>query len=255
MEEIGNGISSEPGNKRKRKAPMDEDIGSPARDGSVSTPAERSKAKMTQQQNAPAYNILSLFSERELAMYSNNAHVAAVHFLAASKRAKLGQGPSTNGTSADGDDGTESAREDAGGVEMERTTSQGVHVTRSTRTNGSGGLTLLGELSEKAATRPNLPYAILGNYHSRPNGSSVAPPPPPLMPEEIEDDLARFDKLANKPRGWMDTKLVNELSESMLDYQQDPLVVQSSSRFSTLHPDFPPEMDVHLVRLRARNDA
>lgn len=269
VEDLGNSIIGEPMNKRKRKAPIDDEFGSPNRDGGFSTPAERAKARNTQHQTAPTYNILSLFTEKELAAHSNQAHVAALHFLAASKRAKQAHAHNQSG---DKDDATgsgdgsspEDATPAAAAAEMERTTSQNVHATRSTRTNGTGALTLLGELADKHGTRPNLPYYILGNYHQRPNGSASAPTPPALMPEEIEDDLARIERLSNsKPRGWADVNLINKLLESLLESDESLATAttaaaaaapESSLRLGSLHPDFPPTMDVHLVRANARKD-
>lgn len=253
LEDLGNGIVTENLNKRKRKAPLDDDLGSPGREGGFSTPAERSKARMTAHQTAPLYSINSLFTEKELAMHSNNAHVATVHFFATSKRNNInngnGSGAATNGPNTDGEsssgsvDGTgHSDNEGAATLaapEMDRAAnSQSFHATRSTRNQaGMAGLNLLGDLADKAATRPNLPYYTLGSYHPRPNGA--APPPPALMPDEIDKDLAELDRLANKPAGWVDKGLLEELCAP---------VSEEKSR-STLHPDFPPAMDVHMVEM------
>ncbi|WEW54987.1 hypothetical protein PRK78_000414 [Emydomyces testavorans] len=256
VDDMGNAIIAEAAIKRKRKAPADDDFGSPNIVG-LSTPAERTKARLNQQQNAPAYNILSLFTEKELAMHSNQAHVAALHFLSASKRAKHAansEGPSAEGEEGTGSGDTSDQEEGATAPEMERTASQNVHATRSTRNNGTAGLNLLGELTDKNANRPNLPYYILGNYHQRPNGSGSAPPPPSLMPEEIEDDLARIEKLKKtKPRGWVDTRLVNHLLETLVPPESKGMTIHCE-RFSSLHPDFPCDMDVHLVRAYPRKD-
>ncbi|KAK2745574.1 hypothetical protein FQN57_003699 [Myotisia sp. PD_48] len=258
VDEFGNGVANEPVNKRKRKI-MDEDFDSPNRDGGPSTPADRARAKLTHHQNAGAYSILSLFTEKELAMHSNTAHVAAVHFLSASKRARQAANQLANGQAGDKDDlsgsGDGSSQEDGtpAAAEMERSASQNVHATRSTRTNGAGALNLLGDLTDKNVSRPNLPYYILGNYHQRPNGSSNAPTPPALMPEEIEDDIARIERLSNtKPAGWTDRRLVNNLIESLIEPKTSSPTI--APKVGSLHPDFPPTMDVHLVRARPRKD-
>ncbi|EAS32450.3 deacetylase complex subunit Sds3 [Coccidioides immitis RS] len=257
VDEMGNAIIAETAIKRKRKAPADDDFGSPNVEG-LSTPADRAKARLNQQQNAPLYNILSLFTEKELAMHSNQAHVAALHFLSASKRAKQAAGSAGQGIEGEegaGSGDTSSQEDGMAAPEMERTASQSVHATRSTRNNATAGLNLLGELTDKNANRPNLPYFILGNYHQRPNGSGTAPPPPPLMPEEIEDDIARIEKLKKtKPRGWIDNRLVNHLLDALVPPESEATTV-SCERFSSLHPDFPREMDVHLVRAYPRQDS
>lgn len=239
----------EPMHKRKRKA-LEDDYGSPAPRElcGLTTPAEKTKVRLGTQQNAAAYNINSLFTEKELGMHSNNAHVAAVHFLAVQKRQRQ---VAASGANTDRDDMSDaSSVEDTtgGAADMERTASQhNYHATRSTRTNGGGvssGLGGLGDLAEKTATRPNLPYFILGNYHSRPNGTLSAPTPPALMGEEIDDDMARFAAVKTKPKGWVDAKLVGALVAD-IEMREEP---RPRQRFGNLHPDFPPQMDVHMVR-------
>lgn len=254
LDELGNGILSEI-NKRKRKA-QDDEIGSPVRDAGFLSPAERAKTYSSQQQHAQAYSIHSLFTEKELSAHANQAHVATVHFFATSKRENQQQqhsGTATNGNNTDaedasgvGNDGT--GQEDNGtpATDMVRTASQNFHATRSTRTHGHGSLSALAELSDRPATRPNLPYHILANYHARPN--SNAPPLPPLMNEEIDDDCARMERLQSRPAGWVDKNLIELLVEPFLNEIDG--IPQNPDRFNLLHPDFPIETGVHLYPLR-----
>lgn len=248
VDELGNGLLSETMNKRKRKAPLDEDPGSPGRDHGIMTPQERSRARNMSRQTAPLYSIHSLFTDKELALHSNEAHVAAAHFLATSKeRANGGSGAATNGKNTDdesegsstpvGDDG-----EALAAPEMDRTASQTFHATRSTRTTGLVGLSTLGDLAEKAASRPHLPYFSLTHTTIKPNGGA-APSAPPLMPEEIEDDLIRLSQTSQRPAGWVDKPLLDELSK--------PLTEQKSR--TRVAPDFPANMEVHLVQNSVRS--
>lgn len=188
LDEFGNGIGMD-ANKRKRKA-ADDDIGSPGRDG-LSTPAERAKASAEKQQTDKTYSISSLFTDKELALHANQAHIATAHFFSTSRNQE-GVGTAVNGGNSDNDDVDSAAAlaDDNGtpatSTEMARTASQNYHATRSTRNQGNVALNVLAELSDKPATRPNLPYHILANHNSRTNQS--APPLTPLMNEEIEDD-------------------------------------------------------------------
>ncbi|KAE8389820.1 hypothetical protein ETB97_012522 [Aspergillus alliaceus] len=245
LDELGNGILAEHFNKRKRKAP-EEDVGSPVRESGYTNPAERAKAQVAQQQQAPSYSIQSLFTEKELSAHANQAHVATVHFFSTSKRADQPSGAATNGNNTDaedasGADGTEDNGTPA--TDMARTASQNFHATRSTRGHGSHALNPLSELSDKPAVRPNLPYNILANYHARPSNNG-APPLPPLMNEEVDDDWARMDRLHAKPAGYVDKGLVQLLVEPAP--AEIDGVPQNPHRFSMLHPDFPPDMGIHL---------
>lgn len=265
LDELGNGILSEI-HRRKRKA-ADDDVGSPVRDAGHLSPAARTKAYLSQQQHAPTYSIHSLFTEKELTAHANQAHVATVHFFAASRRENKQQqqqhhhhhhhnhhsGAGTNGNNTDADDasgvGDGTGQEDNGtpATDMVRTASQNFHATRSTRTHGNGSsLNPLAELSDKPATRPNLPYHILSNYHARPNSS--APPLPALMNEEIDDDCARMDRLQSRPAGWVDRNLVELLVEPFVNEVDG--IPQNPDRFNMFHPDFPISSGMHLYPLR-----
>ncbi|RAL07716.1 Sds3 domain-containing protein [Aspergillus homomorphus CBS 101889] len=249
--EFNDGAIAESYNRRKRKAP-EEDVGSPVRDSGLSShPAERAKAQMVQQQTAPAYAIQNLFTEKELSAHANHAHVATVHFFSTSKRADQPSGAATNGNNTDADEGSGvdgTGAEDNGtpATDMARTASQNFHATRSTRGHGNHALNALAELSDKPAVRPNLPYNILANYHARPSNNG-APPLPPLMNEEVDDDWARMDRLHNKPAGFVDRGLAQLLVES-IPAEVDG-VPPNPNRFNMLHPDFPPDMGMHLYPL------
>ncbi|KAE8149751.1 Sds3-like-domain-containing protein [Aspergillus avenaceus] len=255
LDELGNGILAEHFNKRKRKAP-EEDVGSPVRESGHSNPAERAKAQVAQQQHAPSYSIQSLFTEKELSAHANQAHVATVHFFSTSKRADQPSGTATNGNNTDaedasGADGTEDNGTPA--TDMARIASQNFHATRSTRTHGNHALNPLSELSDKPAVRPNLPYNILANYHARPSNNG-APPLPPLMNEEVDDDWARMDRLQAKPAGFVDRGLIQLLVERKDDDDDEPKGTRTPDnphQFSMLHPDFPPDMGIHLYPIES----
>ncbi len=240
MEELGNGLTGEGLNKRKRKA-LDDEPGSPTRDG-ILTPAERAKAKIQAHQTTPLYSISNLFTEKELNLQSHQAHIATRHFFSTSKG-----GPQTNGAemrtkeqdfgqmSGSGDDSNPDDEDGLAAPDMERTASQNFHVTRSTR--NIGGQTRLDILSDVAiANRPQLPYATLHNYQPR-NGAAL-PAVSQLIQEEVEEDQEKLRALFNEPSGFMDEKMVD-----------DALKPASHTR-STLAPDWPAYLDVHLVDMK-----
>lgn len=266
LDELGNGIISEI-NKRKRKAP-EEDAGSPVREGaaasgtaaattSSSLPAERAKAQLAQQQQAPLYSMNTLFTEKELSAHANHAHVATVHFFSTSKRGgDQPSGTATNGNNTDtedasGMDGTGAEDNGTPATDMARTASQNYHATRSTRGHGNHALNALAEMSDKPAVRPNLPYNILANYHAR-NSNNGAPPLPPLMNEEVDDDWARLQRLNAKPSGYFDKNLVQLLVEPVPTESEG--APTNPNRFSLLHPDFPIDMGMHLYPLKGSDD-
>lgn len=256
MDELGNGIVPEPargkGGTKKKLPTAEEDLGSPVRDGGITTPAER--AKTLQQQVPPSYSLSSLFTDKELTMHTNTAHVATAHFFSVSKRANnqggrfASQGPNTDGDETPGDGtGQEDNNATPGATDMERTTSQNFHATRSTRgQGGTAALNLLGELADKTATRPPLPYFALNNYPGRINNNHV-PPPSNLMPEEVEDDMARIERLMNsKPQGWVDRNMIDQVLPEHYSIDESSGLGGAGS----LDLRFPVRMDVHLVPLK-----
>jgi hypothetical protein len=253
LDELGNGIVPDPVNKRKRKAPLDDDAVSPNRDG-FSTPAERTKTTLAQQQHAPTYSIHSLFTEKELTAHTNHAHVATVHFFSTSRRQESGSGTASNGNNTDdaeevpvGSDDILPEENGAPAVDMARSASQNhLHTTRSTRTQVSTNLNVLADLTDKTTSRPNLPYHILANYQPRSNGN--APPLSSLMNEEIDDDCLRVDRLQSKPLGWIDKGLIEILVEPVSDEIDG--THQIPTRFGLIHPDFPVDIGVHLYPVK-----
>lgn len=230
--------------KRKRKH-VDDDMGSPSRNG-ISTPADR-KGSATSNQTAPVYSIHSLFTDKELNFQSHQAQIAARHFFTTSR--KEGEASNTrkrgkddHGKRAGSEDSGSSDEEELEAPEMERSASQNVHVTRSTRTiGGMSGLNALSDLAEKAATRPALPYATLHTHQGR--QGTFLPQPSRLLAEELEEDLFKFAQIESQPKGQVDRKAIDEALKPL-----------SESR-SNLAPDWPVYLDVHLVDVDPRKTA
>ena len=230
--------------KRKRKL-VDDDVGSPSRNG-ISTPAERSRAALSHQ-TGPPYSIHSLFTEKELNFQSHQAQIAARHFFSTShKEGEVNNTRKRQKVDEDLNGGSEASasdeEEELEAPEMDRSASQNVHVTRSTRTiGGMSGLNALSDLAEKATTRPALPYATLHTHQGK--QGTFLPQPSRLMAEELEEDLLKITQFESQPKGQLDKKAV-----------EDALRPLSESR-STLAPDWPVYLDVHLVDLDPRKSA
>lgn len=244
-EELGNGYTAEATHKGKRKR-HDDDLGSPSRNGN-STPAERARSRALAVQTGPLNSIHSLFTEKELAFQSHQAQIAAKHFFSTSQKEGEVNGAGKRGKEDDADkssgSGNNSEAEDEDGPEaadMERTASQNVHVTRSTRnTGGLAGLNILSDLAEKVASRPTLPYATLNGLSGR-NGTFLSSPSR-LMDEEIEEDLIKIAEMtAGREKHQVDKKMIEAALKPM-----------DRSR-SNLAPDWPIYLDVHLVNVDPR---
>ena len=243
MEELGNGVAPEGYNKRKRKANEEEGGGSPGREG-ILTPAERAKARVQAHQTAPLYSIHTLFTEKELNFQTHQAHIATRHFFSTSH--KNGDTSSTSKRNKDSDAehlpglGDESDPEEdgvLGSADMDRTASQTFHVTRSTRNiGGLAGLNILSDLAEKAATRPTLPYATLHTHQAK--AGTFLPPVSRLMPEEVDEDMAKITELSTQPTGYVDKKALGNALKPLFESR------------SSLAPDWPLYVDVHLVDLK-----
>lgn len=256
-DDLGGGLLVDPGIKRKRHKLFEENLGSPTRDG-VSTPSERKQAKLLSQQAAPVVSFSTLFSDKDLKNATSEAYIATQHFFATSKTTANGK-PTDNEAAAltsaaaaaedtnnnsDTNELANTSDEALAAPEMDRSASQQTfHATRSTRhtaTAGAGsgmaGMNILSDLAEKAATRPPVPYFLLGTYPTR-QGATL-PPPPSLMAEEVDEDIHRIEEISRKPKGWADKKLLEDLTG---EHKYE------STGMGNLDPRFPVWMGVHLV--------
>jgi hypothetical protein len=240
QDDLNNGYGDTGGGKRKRKLAED-DYGSPSRNGAF-TPAGR-RADLLSQQTAPVYSMQTLFTDKELNFQSHQAQIAARHFFSTSHKEGETNGTKRRAREQDDDKSSEeSGSEDEGDLEapdMDRTASQNVHVTRSTRTiGGLAGLNILSDLAEKAATRPALPYATL-HSHTTKSGTTL-PTPSRLMDTELEEDLLRIAHSESQPPGQLDKKVIEEALRPIAETR------------SNLAPDWPVYLDVHLVDVDPR---
>ena len=240
-DDLANGYS-EIGNKRKRKTAMDEDIGSPSRNGHT-TPADRMRNGQAATQLDKAYSINQLFTEKELNLQSHQAQIATRHFFVTSQKDEQKENSKKfKEDDDDADDSDAEENEEAQAQGMERTASQNVHVTRSTRNVGAAlGLNILGDIAEKQPRRPTLPYATLHSAQGK-NGTFL-PPVSRLMDEELEEDLVKIAEAKTRPAG--------EVDKAILEEALRPL----TGARSNLAPDWPVYLDVHLVNIDPRRIA
>lgn len=235
-DEMTNGYS-EVGSKRKRKFGADDDYDSPSRNGN-GTPAERARNGNMAVQLDKAYSINQLFTEKELNLQSHQAQIATRHFFSASQKEN-----EVNGKAKDDDDNEEDSdaedNDEAEATGMERTASQNVHVTRSTRNiGGMAGLSILGDLAEKQPRRPTLPYATLHSAQGK-NGTFL-PPVSRLMDEEVEEDMIKLAEAKSRSQGEVDKDTIEQALKPITGAR------------SNLAPDWPVYLDVHLVNIDPR---
>ncbi|KAK5071774.1 hypothetical protein LTR64_004450 [Lithohypha guttulata] len=236
-DEMTNGISEV--NKRKRKfgGGGEDDIGSPSRNGH-NTPAERARNANISAQLDKAYSINQLFTEKELNLQSHQAQIATRHFFQASQEKEV-NGRKAGDEDANEEDSEADDNDELEATGMERTASQNVHVTRSTRNiGGMGALGILGDLAEKQPRRPTLPYATLHSAQGK-NGTFL-PPVSRLMDEEVEEDRAKIAEAMRRGEGEVDKAAIEEALKPMTGAR------------SNLAPDWPVYLDMHLVNIDPR---
>ena len=240
-------------NKRKRKALVDIENGSPGpagRDTEPTNPLKEANARLEAHQvSAALYSIDRLFSAREL---DTNLQQACYDVIAeqSAKRRRLNADSQTNGASMDpfapamseSDDGLpqpdfgadgEAEEVPAAAVMMERTntqTSTQFHTTRSTRktnlSNSHSAREHLGELAGREAAVP-----CIGQYSKEKKKEDEYQRAPPLSELDAESDMALYEaamkdddatRLANE-------KLLEEVIEDLEDHVSTPVVDETNS--------------------------
>ncbi|KAA6408160.1 MAG: hypothetical protein FRX48_07902 [Lasallia pustulata] len=240
------GVAGESG-KRKRKAAI-EDYGSPGPsmriiDMDSTNPWKAAHARQTaHQMTAPLYSVDRLFTEKELSLFNQSAHVAARRYFA-SKRQNThhnsngmplshDSGTATHGNATDAEDnaagsgngtlideGDNEDNEVAAGAAlapgMDRTANQSFHATRSTRATNISGLNLLGDLAGLAIPA----IAVSGPRDVARGGRNpddlTANGPPRLDAREADEDLALMQAAIEedgKGDGSINQRLIDELA-------------------------------------------
>ncbi|KAE9982531.1 hypothetical protein EG328_010813 [Venturia inaequalis] len=238
-------IVQEKSRKRQRLFEEVEDLSpapGPSRNVDIGSgsPFRNAKAKTAwHQQEAPAYSIDRLFTEKELAMTMNNAGMAAQHFLL--KQHAQSQGHNGNGTNGNHAEVEESGAsgvpptgdvdmEDEGMIDapsMERMASQTHHATRGT-TRALAGLAAVasGEIpSSLGNIIPTFIPAIIG---SKANSAPVQVVG--LTASEIEHDLNIMLRDTNGEDDFNDKLLERAIApQSTAEYQYQPPSVNADS--------------------------
>lgn len=226
-------------NKRKRKAPGNNDNGSPAPTGRDAEPISifrEANAKLEYHQvSAPLYTLDRLFSQRDL---DNNLQLATFGVIEDFKRRKLAKGSHTSPTSFVGTNADVSDVEDNADAEpdlgmdgvvddvflaapdMERTaTNASQHATRSSRivapSKHIAAGDVLGRLAGRAAGA-RLIGTVGAKEKRREDEYQRAPP---LSDQETEDDLAMLKAAIEEEDAG---KLANEdLLEEVAGHRED----------------------------------
>ena len=214
-------------NKRKRKAPVDFDNGSPGPAARASDPEHQTWEKAQrpleyQQHSAPLISLERLFNAKELGMATQlavettaqawNAKLAKTHFSNGRNPTGLGSLNNGDGSDAEGtmvgsgnvtvlndDDGDDDDGTTLGAPEMDRTGSQSMPVTRSTRNLALNSPlhSMLSIPDVRAAARSAAMTAIATSMKtarlSRDDEQSIASA---LNPQEVEHDMVLMGLVA-----------------------------------------------------------
>lgn len=236
------------GNKRKRKAPAENDAGSPGPAGRPSlvdaTAAWRdSQAKLeANSMTAPLMSIDELFTEKELNANLQSASHAAIELLA-SKRRKLNHGSQCSGTlsNADASEAEENAVDAGNGTshsnaknaaepenediyliapEMDRTANSSFHATRSTRVMPLSVPLSSSDLPSDLAGRASA-IPLIGTYAKERKMAEEYQRAPPLSDQEKEADLAMMASVtreAERNPGSTNQNFLKDLCPPVMDY-------------------------------------
>lgn len=201
-------------NKRKRKAAFDDEGGSPAPalrsaiDGSIPYADAKTKSISTQFE-APLYSIDRLFSEKELTMNINRAHVATIDFFER-LRAQGEQSRVHNATVAlaaegppNGDNSDDKDAADNNANNEDASAQPTVHATRSSnRHNPNGDIVALSGLASlaDATQKHQLPQFIASVAAAASKPNTLAPQLPAPSEADIQADLALMRAGASDPR-------------------------------------------------------
>jgi hypothetical protein len=205
------------------------------------SPFRNAKSKTAwHQQEAPAYSIDRLFTEKELAMTMNNAGMAAQHFLMKQHAQSNGQtnGNGTNGNHAEVDEtGTSGIpptndvdMDDDGALDapgMERMVSQTHHATRGT-TRALAGLAAVASGEIPLSLGNIVPTFIPAIIGSKANSAPVQVTG--LSASEIDQDLSIMLRDTNGEDALNDRLLERAIApQSTAEYQYQPPSVNADS--------------------------
>lgn len=231
-------------NKRKRKAPLDAESGSPGPAGRTIIPdsmlhlRDIQAKQEVQQPTAPLLSVEGLFSQRELDLHLQAASHAAVEMIS-SKRRKLSEeirGSSAqshaNTSDADGDEADvvknmpinapDADTEDPflAAPEMDRTANSSVHQTRSTRNTGRDIPLASFDVASDINGRMSA-IGLIGTYFRERKNQDDYQRTAPLSELEKENDLALIAAAIREEEalpGSMNEKAKKDLLPEVVDY-------------------------------------